>query len=65
MGKPAGLLVGIAVHGLGVAAGVCLALLMIGAVAFHVRAKDKPAVMLPALVLAVVSAVAAYLWLSV
>lgn len=55
----AGLLIGLAVHALGALAAICLTLLMIGAVAFHLRAKDGPPVFAPAVVLGVLCVVAA------
>lgn len=50
-----GLIVGIFVSALGIAAAVGLVLLMAGAVAFHLRAGDKVAQFGPALALGVVS----------
>jgi uncharacterized membrane protein YphA (DoxX/SURF4 family) len=50
-----GLLVGLAVAPLGIAAGVGLVLLMIGAVVFHVRAHDAMKAMTPPVVLAVLA----------
>jgi hypothetical protein len=52
-----GLLVGLAVWPLGVAAGAGLVLLMIGAVITHLRVGDKIAQFGPALALAVISLV--------
>jgi hypothetical protein len=51
-----GLLVGLAVWPLGVAAGVGLVLLMVGAVIVHIRAKDKIALFAPAIVLGALAA---------
>lgn len=53
-----GLAVGLWVVPLGVAAALGLTLMMIGAITCHVRAKDKPAMFAPALVLAVLAALA-------
>lgn len=52
-----GLLVGLAVWPLGVAAGAGLVLLMIGAIITHIRVGDKIAQFAPALVLGVLSLV--------
>ncbi len=57
----AGLSVGLAVAPLGAAAAIGLTLLMIGAVIFHIRAKDAAAHLLPALVLALLAAATAVL----
>lgn len=54
-----GLLAGIGWRPIGAAAGIGLLLLMIGAVVVHVRARDKPAAMLPAVITALL--VLAYL----
>jgi uncharacterized membrane protein YphA (DoxX/SURF4 family) len=54
----AGLLIGIAVTALGVAAAACLTVLMIGAVIVHIRAKDAFGMYVPALVLAILSGIA-------
>jgi uncharacterized membrane protein YphA (DoxX/SURF4 family) len=54
----AGLLIGIAVTALGVAAAACLTVLMIGAVIVHIRAKDAVGQYIPAIVLAILSGVA-------
>lgn len=51
----AGLLIGLAWAPLGIAAAAGLVLLMIGAVVFHVRAKDPVGAMAPVLVLTVLS----------
>jgi hypothetical protein len=51
----AGLLIGLAIWPLGVAASAGLVLLMIGAVVMHLRAKDGAARFTPALVLAVIA----------
>jgi hypothetical protein len=53
----AGLLIGLAWAPLGIAAAAGLVLLMIGAIVFHVRAKDPVAAMAPVVVLAVLSVV--------
>lgn len=50
-----GLLVGLAVWPLGVAAGIGLVLLMVGALVFHIRAGDKIAQFAPAVVLGLVA----------
>jgi hypothetical protein len=50
-----GLLAGLAVWPLGVAAGIGLVLLMIGAIVAHLRAGDKIKVFAPALVLGVLA----------
>jgi uncharacterized membrane protein YphA (DoxX/SURF4 family) len=52
----AGLIIGLFWTPLGIAAATGLVLLMIGAVVSHARVKDKVAVLLPAAVLALVSA---------
>lgn len=54
----AGLVIGLWWAPLGIAAAAGLTLLMIGAVVVHVRAKEKFAMAAPALVLAILSAVA-------
>ncbi|GAA3126227.1 DoxX family protein [Streptosporangium carneum] len=59
-----GLLVGLWVGVLGVAAAAGLALLMAGAVATHLKARDTPKDSLPSLVLLVLSAVTAALGLA-
>ena len=53
----AGLLIGLAWAPLGIAAAAGLVLLMIGAIVFHVRAKDPVEAMAPVVVLAVLSVV--------
>jgi uncharacterized membrane protein YphA (DoxX/SURF4 family) len=55
----AGLLIGLAVAALGAAAAIGLVLLMIGALIFHRRTHDPPAVMAPAAVLLVLAIVLA------
>lgn len=58
-----GLLAGLLVSGLGTAAAFCLAVLMVGAVGTHLRAKDPISMAAPAGVLAVLSAVTGVLHL--
>jgi uncharacterized membrane protein YphA (DoxX/SURF4 family) len=52
-----GLLVGLAVAPLGIAAGIGLVLLMAGAVIFHVRAGDSPKLFGPAVILGLLALV--------
>ncbi len=52
-----GLVIGLWVAPLGIAAATGLTLMMIGAVGFHLRAKDKAALYAPAAVLALLAAV--------
>ncbi|MEU6827194.1 DoxX family protein [Nocardia beijingensis] len=51
----AGLLIGIGWHPIGRLAGVAIVLLMVGALITHVRAKDKLADMIPAIVTALLA----------
>ena len=60
-----GLVAGIWLHRLGVAAGLGLTLLMLLALLFHARARDKPPLMIPAAVLGLLSAVVAWLWAGI
>jgi len=56
-----GLLIGLKIHGLAVAAAAGLTLYFLGAVFAHLRVKDKVADAAPALFITVMSAVATYL----
>jgi uncharacterized membrane protein YphA (DoxX/SURF4 family) len=60
----AGVLVGFAWTALGAAAAIGLTLLTVGALFTHVRVKDPPAKMRPALLLGTLSAVIAVLYLA-
>jgi hypothetical protein len=53
----AGVLAGLAWHPLGLAAALCLGLLLLGAVVTHVRAGDSPREMLPVLLVLMVDGV--------
>ncbi|MEA2159132.1 MAG: hypothetical protein QOD66_1512 [Solirubrobacteraceae bacterium] len=59
-----GVLLGLAVTALGALASIALALLMIAAVATHRRVNDPPAQLAPALVLGLLSAATAVLYLA-
>lgn len=59
-----GLLVGLWVSALGVAAGIGLVLMMVGAVVVHLRAKDEPKLVVPAAALGLLTLVAVVLRLA-
>ena len=60
-----GLLIGLAYAGIGLAAAIGLALYFMGAVVAHLKKKDAISAFAPALVLALISAINAYLIASV